>query len=110
MVWGILSAVFIVDATLTFGRRLRSGHWREAHRSHAYQRAVQGGWSHATVSQWWGVELFLGALAAASMTGRLSIPIAAFVALLLVGTAYAAVEWRKPFPIEKQTTPTAGST
>jgi Fuc2NAc and GlcNAc transferase len=103
IVWGILSAVFIVDATLTFGRRLRSGHWTEAHRNHAYQRAVQSGWSHAAVSGVVGVlNLLLGALAGASIAGRLSIPVTVLLALVLVGGAYAAVEWRKPFPIEPQ--------
>lgn len=106
MVWGILSAVFIVDATLTFGRRLRSGHWRDAHRNHAYQRAVQSGWSHSAVSAVVGIiNLFLGAIAAATITGRISIPVAVLLALLLVGGAYAAVESRKAFPMEKQTTP-----
>ena len=38
---------FIVDASLTFARRVvrREPFWR-AHRSHAYQRLVLGGWSH----------------------------------------------------------------
>ena len=109
LVWVILSAVFIVDATLTVGRRLRSGHWREAHRNHAYQRAVQSGWSHAAVSRAVGIlNLFLGALAAASITGRLSIPVAALLALGLVGGGYAAVELRKPFPVEKQGAPDSG--
>jgi Fuc2NAc and GlcNAc transferase len=103
MVWGILAAVFIVDATLTFFRRLRSGHWREAHRNHAYQRAVQSGLSHLAVSRIVAVlNLFLGGLAAASITGGLPIPVAALLALLVVGSAYAAVEGRKPFPRNKQ--------
>lgn len=46
----ILPLVFVVDATVTLLRRLARGKRpTEAHREHAYQRAVQGGWSHARV-------------------------------------------------------------
>ncbi|MDF1794271.1 MAG: glycosyltransferase family 4 protein [Thalassobaculaceae bacterium] len=46
----ILPLVFVVDATVTLLRRLARGERpTEAHREHAYQRAVQGGWSHARV-------------------------------------------------------------
>jgi Fuc2NAc and GlcNAc transferase len=101
--WVILASVFIVDATLTFGRRLRSGHWRDAHRTHAYQRAVQSGWSHATVTLLVGIlNLLVGAVAAMTVSARLSIPLALLLTLLVVGGAYAVVERRKPFPIEKR--------
>lgn len=51
VVWGILGGVFIVDATATLFRRVLNGErWYEAHRSHAYQRAVQSGFSHARVT------------------------------------------------------------
>ncbi len=44
---------FIVDATATLLRRLRSGEkvW-EAHRSHYYQRLVQMGWGHRKTVLW----------------------------------------------------------
>ncbi len=44
----ILPAYYLTDATLTLLRRLLRGVkvWRP-HREHAYQRAVQAGWSHA---------------------------------------------------------------
>jgi len=47
----ILPAYYLADATWTLTRRLlqRKKIW-EAHREHIYQRAVQGGWSHARVS------------------------------------------------------------
>lgn len=50
-VWAILLGVFVVDGFLTFGRRLakRLPPYK-AHRSHAYQGAVQRGHSHAAVS------------------------------------------------------------
>ena len=49
--WGILLAVFILDATLTLLNRVVKGEtWYAPHRSHAYQRLTQMGWSHARVS------------------------------------------------------------
>ena len=50
-VWLLLLGVFIVDATFTLFRRLFRGEkiWK-AHRSHFYQRAVQIGYSHRTVT------------------------------------------------------------
>ncbi len=51
LVWMILLALFIGDATLTLLRRLFQGEaWYNAHRSHAYQRLVQRGWSHLRVT------------------------------------------------------------
>lgn len=51
LVWVLLLGVFVVDATLTLIRRARDGEAVfNAHRKHAYQRAVQAGWSHAAVS------------------------------------------------------------
>lgn len=51
VVWMILLGVFIVDATATLIYRVMKGEpWYEAHRSHAYQRAVQAGYSHRTVT------------------------------------------------------------
>ncbi|MBF0283128.1 MAG: glycosyltransferase family 4 protein [Magnetococcales bacterium] len=43
----LIFAPFVVDATVTFLRRLLRGEkvW-EAHRSHAYQRLVRSGWGH----------------------------------------------------------------
>ena len=50
-VWVILLAVFIFDATFTLLRRVMGGErWYTAHRSHAYQRAVQAGMSHKQVT------------------------------------------------------------
>jgi len=51
VVWLIVLGVFVVDATATLVRRVwRKERWYEAHRSHAYQRLVQAGWSHAKVA------------------------------------------------------------
>jgi Fuc2NAc and GlcNAc transferase len=51
LVWIMLYGVFATDATVTLLRRAwRGDRWYSAHRSHAYQRAVQAGWSHARVT------------------------------------------------------------
>jgi Fuc2NAc and GlcNAc transferase len=98
MVVLLLLAVFIADATITLLRRmLRGERWYEAHRSHAYQRLVQHGWSHATVTlcvigvnlglallAWWGTRS--GAIILASILGYGSIT-----------ALYLAVERIQPF-------------
>jgi UDP-N-acetylmuramyl pentapeptide phosphotransferase/UDP-N-acetylglucosamine-1-phosphate transferase len=49
----ILPLYHFADATFTLMRRLvRKERVWEAHRQHAYQRAVDGGWSHTKVSGW----------------------------------------------------------
>lgn len=49
--WLVLLGVFFVDATITLIRRVvRRERWYAAHRSHAYQRAAQAGYSHARVT------------------------------------------------------------
>jgi Fuc2NAc and GlcNAc transferase len=51
LAWVLLLGVFAVDASVTLLRRAARGErWYQAHRSHAYQRAVQSGWSHARVT------------------------------------------------------------
>lgn len=51
VVWMILLGVFTVDATATLIHRFFKGErWYQAHRSHAYQRAVMAGYSHRTVT------------------------------------------------------------
>ena len=67
----ILPGYYWADATLTLLRRLFRGAkiWH-AHREHAYQRAVQGGLSHATVTGLIGATAAgLSALAALAATG-----------------------------------------
>jgi Fuc2NAc and GlcNAc transferase len=49
--WVILFGVFLIDATVTLGRRALSGQrWYEAHRSHAYQRLARQWGSHRNVT------------------------------------------------------------
>lgn len=50
LVWLILFGLFWLDATLTLYRRYKQGEkLSQAHRKHAYQRAVQSGLSHQKV-------------------------------------------------------------
>lgn len=51
LLWVLLLGAFVFDATVTLCRRIAHGHrWHHAHHSHAYQRMVQAGKSHAQVS------------------------------------------------------------
>lgn len=62
LVWVLLLGPFVVDATATLVRRMvRREKWWEPHRTHAYQLAVQRGFSHAQVT---GAVLVLDGLMA----------------------------------------------
>lgn len=51
LLWVLLLGVFMVDATATLLRRIKQGErWYKPHRSHAYQLAIQGGYSHKQVA------------------------------------------------------------
>jgi len=51
LVWAVILAPFVVDATLTLFRRMkRKEKLFQAHRSHVYQLAVQEGHSHQVVT------------------------------------------------------------
>jgi Fuc2NAc and GlcNAc transferase len=55
--WFIIMATFVCDASFTLLRRMIQGEkWYSAHRSHAYQRLVQRGYTHRKVSV--GILLF----------------------------------------------------
>ena len=89
IVFGILSGVFIADATVTLVRRLARGNRpHEAHRDHAYQRLSRAWGSHRAVTLAAGaVTLALCGLAAlATHTPQLLIPclLGACVTLALV--------------------------
>ncbi|HEX6751193.1 MAG TPA: hypothetical protein VF092_28140, partial [Longimicrobium sp.] len=107
LAWVILLGVFVFDATATLVRRLLRGERvYEAHRSHAYQRATQAGFSHAQVSgRVIVLNLLLAVLAgAAAVEPRLLLPAFA-AALLLTVVVYRAVERRRPFPAPPQPQP-----
>jgi Fuc2NAc and GlcNAc transferase len=94
----LLAGVFAFDATVTLLRRMARGeHWYKAHRSHAYQRVVQAGSTHAQVTA--GVVLVnlgLGVLARLAQSGRLSIAAAVLTGILVLTVLYLAIERRRP--------------
>lgn len=100
LIWAILAAVFIVDATITIARRFRHGHWRDAHRSHAYQRLTQAGWTHARVSSAVGlINMGLAGIAWWALQDRTMLIPAVLIAFSLVSVAYVGVELIRPFPV-----------
>lgn len=66
-------ALFVADTLVTLVRRMRRGvAWWQPHREHAYQRLVQGGWSHSRTAATLGVAMAsVSALGALSLTGSL---------------------------------------
>jgi UDP-N-acetylmuramyl pentapeptide phosphotransferase/UDP-N-acetylglucosamine-1-phosphate transferase/glycosyltransferase involved in cell wall biosynthesis len=98
LLWVLLLGVFVFDATVTLSRRvLRRDRWYAPHRSHAYQRAVQGGLGHGAVS---GaaclLTLVLGALAAVAMARPSFMPGAVLIGVLLLTAVYSRVERMSP--------------
>ena len=93
----ILPLYYLADATITLVRRALGGAkvW-QAHREHFYQRAVQGGASHARVSL--GVlacNLVLVACALVAAGGRPWLGLAAAVAAV-AGFLYVLRRWARP--------------
>lgn len=98
LVWMILLGVFVFDATVTLLRRVvRRERWSEAHRSHAYQRAVQSGWTHRQVSAGVAVtNVALGVLATVGWRRPALLPGCLLAALVLLAAIYLWVERRAP--------------
>ena len=94
LVWLILFAAFAVDGTVTLVRRaVRGQRWYAAHRSHAYQRAVQAGWSHASVTlAVLLLNICLGLLALAAAAGPQRIGVTLVAALAVCAGVYAGAE------------------
>jgi Fuc2NAc and GlcNAc transferase len=94
----MLAGVFAFDATLSLLRRMARGErWHQPHRSHAYQRLVQAGSTHAEVSG--GVVLVnlgLGVLAWLAQSGRLPVAIAVLAGIVVLTVLYLAIERRRP--------------
>lgn len=65
-------ALYLADTFWTLQRRIRTGEaWLEAHRTHAYQRLCDAGWSHQKVAAAAsGLTVVLCVLGAASLTGN----------------------------------------
>jgi Fuc2NAc and GlcNAc transferase len=104
----LLAGVFAFDATITLLRRMaRRERWSQAHRTHAYQRLVQAGRSHATVTA--GVvilNLGLGALAWLGQSGRASVTAVVLAGLLVLSVLYLAIERRRPMYPDAPSRPT----
>jgi Fuc2NAc and GlcNAc transferase len=98
MGWAVLLGVFIVDATLTLLRRVaRRQRWFAAHRSHAYQRAVQAGLSHGRVSAAvMAINAVLALLVWWAVTRPTGAAVAYPLALLLLLVLYWSVERALP--------------
>lgn len=87
LVWVLLLGVFVVDATATLLRRIsRRERWTEAHRTHAYQLAVQAGYTHKRVTvAVLGVNIMLGAAAiVACVWPRALLPVVGICGIALV--------------------------
>jgi glycosyltransferase WbpL len=96
--WVLLLGVFVGDATLTLVRRaLHSDRVYQAHKQHAYQRAVQAGSTQASVV---GaivlINLCLGSLVAVGEAYPEAQPWVVAAAAALVIALYLWVEWRNP--------------
>jgi Fuc2NAc and GlcNAc transferase len=94
----LLLGVFAFDATATLIRRLARGErWYQAHRSHAYQRAVQGGLRHSTVSlAVLATNAGLGALAWFAIRHPGTQVLCLLLGLAAIAVLYIAVERRAP--------------
>lgn len=100
LAWVALLGVFVFDATATLLRRMVRGEaFLTAHRSHAYQRAVQAGWAHDEVSAAVvTLTVPLAALAWAAASSPRYAPAALLTVLALLTATYLYVERRRPMP------------
>jgi UDP-N-acetylmuramyl pentapeptide phosphotransferase/UDP-N-acetylglucosamine-1-phosphate transferase len=92
----VVLAPFLFDSLLTLARRIvRGERWYAAHRTHYYQRLVQGGLSHAQVT---GLYACLAVVAAGAGLAGLSLetPLRAALAVLayVPMLAVVALVWR----------------
>ncbi|HEU0052694.1 MAG TPA: glycosyltransferase family 4 protein, partial [Longimicrobium sp.] len=110
MGWVLLLGVFVFDATVTLARRvLRGESFHQAHRSHAYQRVTQAGWTHARTSgAVIAVALLLSLLAGVGWA-RPALLLPAFVAgAAFLAVLYLAVERARPMYPSPQRRPSEG--
>jgi Fuc2NAc and GlcNAc transferase len=96
-VWALLLAVFLFDATVTVLRRLGREPLHEAHRRHAYQRAVSAGLSHRAVTlSVLAFNLVFVGLAASAWVRPVLAPYSLLIGLGLLLTGYMMIERRRP--------------
>jgi Fuc2NAc and GlcNAc transferase len=105
LAWFILASVFVMDASITIFRRFGRGKWREAHRTHAYQRAVLYGLSHSrVVLAVAAANLALAGLATIALVRPSLLVAAAIASVVLTGTLYLIVGRWQPFLLEPPST------
>lgn len=98
LAWFVLLGVFIADSTFTLVRRaIRGEKLYAAHRTHAYQRLVQSGWSHGKISVAVAILNIVLAVAVFVLAFRrdLLMQLVAIAGVLLLGI-YGVVERRAP--------------
>lgn len=97
-IWVILYAAFWFDATVTLIRRWAQGEvWYQAHKSHAYQRLAQAGWSvQKILAGLFVLNLILAGLAWMVFKGYLFFMSGLSAALLILILVYLYVEKRMP--------------
>jgi UDP-GlcNAc:undecaprenyl-phosphate GlcNAc-1-phosphate transferase len=83
-------ALYLADTAWTLARRIRAGEpWLEAHRTHAYQRLCDAGWSHQRVALTTGaMTAALTLLGAASLTQHPGLRAAADLTAIALLAAY----------------------
>ena len=98
LIWVLLLGAFVFDATVTLCRRIAHGErWYHAHHSHAYQRMVQAGRSHAQVSTTiLIINLALAVLAIVAWLRPTFFLIAIGAGAVLLSVIYLSVERIKP--------------
>jgi Fuc2NAc and GlcNAc transferase len=99
--WVLLSGIFVFDSTVTLVRRVVRGQvWYAPHRSHAYQRLVAMGYSHARVAGGVvGFNVLMWGVLALAVSGWLHLGVAAAIELVALTVAYLLVESASPmFP------------
>jgi Fuc2NAc and GlcNAc transferase len=98
--WMILLGVFVADATFTLIRRFSRGErWYSAHRTHAYQRLAQAGWSHARIVRSVAlVNIVLAMLVLAVVVRPALLLPCLLLSVLFLATLYVRVERVAPFP------------
>lgn len=98
ILWIVLLGVFVFDATITLIRRVISGErWYHAHKSHAYQRAVQVGWTHPQVTAAvLSITVGLGVLAALGVWYERFQLLVCGIAVIILSVAYRFVERIRP--------------
>ena len=98
LIWVLLLGAFVFDATVTLCRRIAHGErWYHAHHSHAYQRMVQAGRSHAQVSSMiLLINMILALLAILAWLRPTFFLIAIGAGALLLSILYLSVERIRP--------------